>query len=109
MNAFLARVNAWVTSMASTNWKIAVGMFMSVCTMIFYFGSEIRCRWQAGCRPIDSTNWGLWLTFVAAWAGISYIQYAKKRETYASPSPDSERANVPSDPAPASPTPDPDK
>ena len=100
MTAFLGRINDWVTGLASTNWKIAIGMFMSVATMIFYFGSEIRCRWQAGCRPIDSTNWGMWLTFVAAWAGISVAQYAVKRSTYASPSPDSERANVPSDPAP---------
>ena len=96
----LQAINGWVTGLASTNWKIAIGMLMSMCTMVFYFSSEIRCRWEAACRPIDSTNFGLWLTFVAAWAGLSYVQFAKKRDTYASPSPDSNRAGLPDEPPP---------
>jgi hypothetical protein len=104
MFAFLARLNAWLKDLASTNFKIAIGALLACSTGLFYYMSEVRCSFHSQpCRPIDSTNFGLWLAFVAAWAGISYAQYAKKRDTYASPSPDSERANVPSDPAPTSP------
>lgn len=109
ISAFFTWINSWVTTFSSTNWKIATGMFMSVATMFFYFGSEMHCIWgitysekvlSSSCRPIDSTNFGLWLAFVAAWAGISYAQFAKKRSTYASPSPDSKRADVPDSPSP---------
>jgi hypothetical protein len=104
------RFNDWLKQLASTNFKIAVGAILAVGTGLFYFGSEIRCTLytkEFTCRPIDSTNFGLWLAFVAAWAGLSYAQFAKKRDTYASPSPDSERADVPVVPAPASPVPSP--
>lgn len=89
----------WIDELASTNFKIIVGAFMSVCTMIFYFAGTILGR------SIDSVNFGLWLGYVAAWAGLSYVQFAKKRDTYAAPSPDSERAEVPPAPAPSTPTP----
>lgn len=102
----LTRLNKWIATVASTNFKIVVGAFLAIGTMIFYFGSEIRCVFyypEAACRAIDSTNFGLWLGFVAAWAGLSYVQFAKKRDTYAAPSPDSERAEVPASPAPSTP------
>jgi hypothetical protein len=89
----------WISELASTNFKIVVGAFMSLCTMAFYFIGTILNR------PIDSVNFGLWLGYVAAWAGLSYVQFAKKRETYAAPSPDSERAEVPVPPAPTTPVP----
>lgn len=102
----LHRFNEWMRDLATTNFKIVIGAGLAVSTALFYFGSEIRCRWSEGCRPIDSTNFGLWLAFVAAWAGIAYAQFAKKRDTYASPSPDSERAGVPVAPAPSEPVKD---
>lgn len=37
---------------------------------------------------------------VLGFLGIGYMQFGKKRDTYASPSPDSERADVPAKPAP---------
>lgn len=108
MSQLFSNLNAWVRDLASTNFKIAVGAWLACMTAIFYFGSEMRCSFHPEpCRPIDSTNFGLWLTFVAAWAGISYLQFSKKRDTYASPSPDSERANVPADPPPSAPSPSP--
>jgi hypothetical protein len=100
------RLNDWLKDLASTNFKIAVGAFLAVSTALFYFGSEMRCiayASEAQCRPIDSTNFGLWLAFVASWGGLTYLQFAKKRDTYAAPSPDSERANVPATPPPATP------
>lgn len=88
----------WITELPSTNFKIVVGTFMSLCTMAFYFIGTILGH------PIDSVNFGLWLGYIAAWGGLSYAQFAKKRETYAAPSPDSERADVPVPPAPVSPS-----
>ena len=85
----------WIDQLASTNFKIVVGAFMSLCTMAFYFVGTILGK------DIDSINFGLWLGYVAAWAGLSYVQFKTKRETYAAPSPDSERADVPVPPAPA--------
>lgn len=103
MPRIFSTANRWIRELATTNFKIVVGAGLAITTAIFYFGSEIHCTGNPTCRPIDSTNFGLWLAFVAAWAGIAYAQFAKKRDTYAAPSPDSERANVPSDPPPASP------
>lgn len=100
LRRFFSWINRWITTFSSTNWKIATGMFLSVATMFFYFGSEIHCLERKDCRPIDSVNFAAWLSFVAAWASISYLQFAKKRDTYAAPSPDSERADVPATPAP---------
>ena len=103
MTGLFGRINAWIENLASTNFKIVVGSFLALSTGVFYFGSEIGCRDPLRCRPIDSTNFGLWLAFVAAWASISYAQFAKKRDTYASPSPDSARAKVPDSPPPSTP------
>lgn len=46
-----------------------------------------------------------WLLFLAGWGGLSVAQYYSKRKTYAVPSPDSERANVPADLPPTTPPP----
>lgn len=100
-------LNVWVGKLATTNWKMFIGGIMALGTMGFYFGSEIRCiayKIEGTCRPIDTTNFGLWLAFVAAWAGISVQQFKIKRDTYAAPSPDSERASVPASPPPATPS-----
>lgn len=99
-------LNDWVGQLATTNWRIFTGVLMALGTMVFYFGSEIRCiayTVNDQCRPIDGGNFALWLSFVAAWSGISVYQFKVKRDTYASPSPDSERAGVPALPTPTSP------
>lgn len=100
-------LNRWVGELATTNWKIFVGIILAIGTMFFYFGSEMRCigyKIEATCRPIDSTNFGLWLAFVGAWAGVATYQFKIKRDTYAAPSPDSERAGVSPIPAPTTPS-----
>lgn len=105
-NAF-TDLNKWVNDLATTNWKMFIGGIMALGTMVFYFSSEIRCiayKVEGACRPIDSTNFGAWLLFVAAWAGISVQQFKIKRDTYAVPSPDSERAGVPTSPPPVVPS-----
>jgi len=45
-----------------------------------------------------------WLIFLAALGGLAVTQFFAKRNTYASPSPDSERAGVPVAPPPAEPS-----
>jgi hypothetical protein len=101
-----SKFNAWLKDLASTNFKIVIGAFLAVCTMFFYFGSEMRCiayTNEGACRRIDTSNFVAWLSFVAAVIGVAYLQFAKKRDTYTSPGPDSERAGVPTEPAPTTP------
>ena len=71
------RFNRWLRTLTSTNFKIVVGALLATTTALFYFASEIRCTLSAqpaACRPIDTTNFALWLAFVASWAGLTYRQ-----------------------------------
>lgn len=107
LRKILSEGNTWVATLATTNFKIVVAATLDYLTAAFYAGSEVHCHYSQACRPIDSTNFGLWLGYLAGLHGFALAQYLGKRKTYSSPSPDSERADVPSNPAPSLPSPQP--
>jgi hypothetical protein len=90
---------AVLDKMPSTNAKIASGIILGYLTGVVYLIAVITQR-DSG---INAEAFAFWLTFVLVLDGLATWQYAKKRDTYAAPSPDSERAAVPSTPAPSTP------
>lgn len=88
----------WLKTLPSTNARIAVTLVLCAATTVRYLG------W--GTPDEGAEGWfGEWLLFLAAMAGIDALQFFGKRTTYAAPSPDSERANVPPTPPPREPAP----
>lgn len=85
-------------TMPSTNVKIAAGLGMTIATCFVYLVWVVIFE-----HKIDSDPWEAWLMFLAAVLAVSTWQFIGKRKTYAAPSPDSERANVPPTPPPATP------
>jgi hypothetical protein len=89
-----------LATLPSTNFKMVSGTLLSWLTGGVYLTLVVLGR-DAG---MNGTAWDSWLIFLGAALGFSVGQYIGKRMTYASPSPDSERAGVPVDPPPAKPT-----
>jgi hypothetical protein len=98
-------VGLWAVldKMPSTNAKIASGIILGYLTAIVYLVGVILQR----DAQINFEAWVAWLSFLLALDGVAAWQYGKKRDTYAAPSPDSERTGVPVDPAPSTPAPTP--
>lgn len=89
----------WLNEFNSTNAKILAGIVMGLGVTVLF------CTAVANGWDIPEVALGEMLTFIAAWAGISYLQFAKKRDSFVAPSPDSARSgDVPADsPAPVAP------
>lgn len=94
------RLWAALDRMPSTNVRIASGVVLSYLTAAVYLGAVVLKRDDA----MNIEAFFGWLTFILVLEGVATWQFAKKRDTYAAPSPDSERASVPSEPPPAKPS-----
>lgn len=101
----------WLDKLPSTNWKLWWSMVLVIATVAF----DMLCIaglfvWQHThpgvelVHPplVDEFLYSLHFTVLAI-NGVSYAQFRTKRNTYAAPSPDSERADVPARPAPSEP------
>lgn len=66
---------SWVNNLNSTNWKIFAGVSMAHIVVVTACAMEV-----AGAHFNEIILLEL-LTFIAAWAGISYAQFAKQRTT----------------------------
>lgn len=89
-----------LATLPSTNFKMVSGSLLTWLTGSVYLTLVVLGR-DAG---INGTAWDSWLIFLGAALGFNVGQYIGKRMTYASPSPDSERAGVPAAPPPAKPS-----
>lgn len=94
------RLWAALDRMPSTNAKIASGIILGYLTGVVYLTAVLLQKDER----INAEAFAFWLTFVLVLDGLATWQFAKKRDTYAAPSPDSERASVPSEPPPAKPS-----
>lgn len=88
-----------LATLPTTNFKIAVGIGLTVLTGWVYLGMVLLGR----DGQISEAIFNSWLLFLLGVLGISAAQYIGKRMTYAAPSPDSERAGVPAEPPPQKP------
>ena len=68
-------MNHWLRDLPSTNYRIAASVWLSAGTAIVYWYCLI-----AG-MDIPEGPFALWLTFLAAMQGITYLQFKNKRET----------------------------
>jgi len=73
--AFPQRLNAWLATLPSTNFQVATSAGLAMTTATVYYVAVLRMI------NVDSVNFGMWLGFVAAYGGISYKQFAKKRDS----------------------------
>jgi hypothetical protein len=79
-----------LATLPSTNFKMVSGSLLTWLTGSVYLTLVVLGR-DAG---INGTAWDSWLIFLGAALGFNVGQYIGKRMTYASPSPDSERAGT---------------
>lgn len=103
----------WLDALPTTNLKLVVFVALTIATFLLdvaaiafllvwaaqHPGKELRVA------PLVEYLHDGWLLYLGAFGGISLGQFAVKRKTYAAPSPDSERAQVPAEPPPATPSP----
>lgn len=68
-------LNLWLHGAPSTQFNVLIGALLSFGTYWLYVYLTVRNK------AIDAIAFGLWLGFVAAWAGFSYKQFKAKRET----------------------------
>lgn len=85
---------AVLNELPAVNAKIAAGIIFAAGLMLVYLALLLTGR----DGRINLEAFGIACSFVLAFAGIAAWTYGKKRDTYAAPSPDSDRANVPSGP-----------
>jgi hypothetical protein len=89
-------LGAWdvLDKLPTTNAKIFAGIVLEYLTAAVYLVGVVLKRDSA----INLEAFGMWLTFVLVVNGFTTWQWSKKRDTYVSPSPDSQRAGVPDTP-----------
>jgi hypothetical protein len=92
---------AVLDQLPTTNAKILSGIILGYLTGAVYLAGVVLQRDD----KINIEAWLAWLSFLLAIDGVATWQYAKKRDTYVAPSPDSERADVPPTPPPSAPAP----
>lgn len=80
-------------TLPTTQFKTLVGARLAYATAAFFF----VCTFLG--KLIDPVLFGLWLSFVGAWAALSVSQYKTKRETDAGYV--AAKASGPNDPPPA--------
>ena len=85
----------WLNDFNSTNGKILASIFMAI------FVVMTVCLMEVADKHFNEILLLELLSFIAAWAGISYVQFAKKRDTYKPAYPADE--DGPAAPAPVSP------
>lgn len=66
----------WLDNLPSTNFKIFISALLSCGTALVLFAAFILRI------PVNESVLALWLGYLGAFAGINYLQFAKKRETY---------------------------
>lgn len=66
----------WLNDFNSTNGKIVAGIVMAIMVVGTVCGMEIAGRHFNEIVLLEV------FTFIATWAGISYAQFAKKRDTF---------------------------
>jgi hypothetical protein len=73
---WLIKFNLWLGTLPSTNFQVLISATLALTTALVYYVAVLRQI------SVDSVNFGLWLGFVAAYGGITYRQFAKKRDTH---------------------------
>lgn len=66
----------WLDNLPSTNFKIFISALLSCGTALVLFTAFLLDI------EVDEAILALWLGYLGAFAGINYLQFAKKRETY---------------------------
>lgn len=79
----------WLNDFNSTNGKIIAGITMAHIVIITV------CWMEAAGKHFNEILLLEVLTFIAAWAGLSYVQFAKKRDTFKPALPADEDGPVP--------------
>ena len=74
-NGVGADFNAWAGKLPTTQFKTVVGASLAVLTFVLFAVTTLMEK------PVEEIAWGLWLTFVAAWAALDFQQFRTKRQT----------------------------
>lgn len=66
----------WLADLPSTNFRIFVTM---LCVFLTTVTVDLLLWFE---KEVQEVVFGLWLGFLAAMAGVDYVQFAKKRDTH---------------------------
>lgn len=68
--------NKWLTGLSTVPFQALISAMLAMGTAAVYWTTMLKTI------KVDTVNFGMWLGFVAAYGGIAYRQFAKKRDTY---------------------------
>ena len=74
-NSLGADFNVWARQLPTTQFKTIVGASLALLTFALFAAITLLEK------PVEEIAWGLWLTFVAAWAALDFQQFRAKRQT----------------------------
>ena len=93
LQTFGKDLNEWLGSVPTTPFMTLVGASLAVLTFALYATLALLEK------PVEEIAFGLWLGFVAAWAGLDFKRFKAKRETQWQP-PDKSAESSPEPPKP---------